>query len=182
MEVDDVDVRSWQLGALRSQVALIEQDVFLFNTSVGENIALDHHYRAQMARVMRAARDAEIHDFIASLPEGYDTPVGALGGKLSGGQRQRVAIARALFRQPKILIVDDATSALDSLTRAALSETLARLKGERTMLLITHAPELLDLTDRVLTLTRGRLLDAPVLSNSPVAARPKPALAPMVRA
>ena len=113
------------------------QESLLFDTSVRENIRLGK-LGATDSEVEEAARAAELHDIIARLPEGYDTPVGERGGRLSGGQRQRVAIARALIRDPSLIILDEATSALDPSTEAAVNETLERVSEGRTVISVTH--------------------------------------------
>ncbi|MFB2921649.1 ABC transporter ATP-binding protein [Aerosakkonema funiforme] len=134
---DGVDLRSCTQRSLRSQIGLVSQDVILFNCSVRENIRCGS-LEATDKQVEAAAKAAEIHDFILTLPQGYDTPVGDRGGQLSGGQRQRIALARALVRNPAILILDEATSALDPLTEAGILATLDRIASERTVIVITH--------------------------------------------
>jgi ATP-binding cassette subfamily B protein len=111
--------------------------VILFNGSVRENIRMGY-LEASDEEVEAAAKSAEIHDFILTLPQGYDTPVGDRGGQLSGGQRQRIALARALVREPAILILDEATSALDPATEAGILATIERITKDRTVIFITH--------------------------------------------
>jgi ATP-binding cassette subfamily B protein len=134
---DEVDLRSCTQQSLRSQIGLVSQEVILFNSSVRENIRMGY-LSATDEQVEAAAKAAEIHDFILTLPQGYDTPVGDRGGQLSGGQRQRIALARALVRDPAILIVDEATSALDPATEAGILATIERIAKERTVIVITH--------------------------------------------
>ncbi|MFB2979858.1 ABC transporter ATP-binding protein [Microseira sp. BLCC-F43] len=134
---DEVDLRSCTQQSLRSQIGLVSQEVILFNSSVRENIRMGY-LSATDEQVEAAAKAAEIHDFIVTLPQGYDTPVGDRGGQLSGGQRQRIALARALVRDPAILIVDEATSALDPATEAGILATIERIAKERTVIVITH--------------------------------------------
>ncbi|MEG3861182.1 ABC transporter ATP-binding protein [Microcoleus sp. herbarium12] len=134
---DEVDLRSCTQQSLRSQIGLVSQDVILFNCSVRENIRRGY-LQATDEQVEAAAKAAEIHQFILSLPQGYDTPVGDRGGQLSGGQRQRIALARALVRNPAILILDEATSALDPATEAKILTTIERISKERTVIFITH--------------------------------------------
>ncbi|MFP4102653.1 ABC transporter ATP-binding protein [Coleofasciculus sp.] len=134
---DGIDLRSCTIRSLRSQIGLVSQDVILFNCSVRENIRMGD-LDATDEQVEAAAKAAEIHQFILSLPQGYDTPVGDRGGQLSGGQRQRIALARALVRDPAILILDEATSALDPATEADILNTIERITQNRTVIFITH--------------------------------------------
>jgi ATP-binding cassette subfamily B protein len=134
---DGVDLRQATIRSLRSQIGLVSQEVILFNGSVRENIRMGY-LEASDEEVEAAAKSAEIHDFILTLPQGYDTPVGDRGGQLSGGQRQRIALARALVREPAILILDEATSALDPATEAEIIATIERITQDRTVIFITH--------------------------------------------
>ncbi len=134
---DGIDLRSCTVRSLRSQIGIVSQDVILFNCSVRENIRMGY-LEATNEQVEAAAKAAEIHNFILTLPQGYDTPVGDRGGQLSGGQRQRIALARALVRNPAILILDEATSALDPATEAEILTTIERITQERTVIFITH--------------------------------------------
>lgn len=134
---DGVDLRHATIRSLRSQIGLVSQDVILFNCSVRENIRMGY-LEATDKQVEAAAKATEIHQFILSLPQGYDTTVGDRGGQLSGGQRQRIALARALVRNPAILILDEATSALDPATEAKILTTIERISKERTVIFITH--------------------------------------------
>jgi ATP-binding cassette subfamily B protein len=111
--IDNIDIQNWSIAGLRNQMALVEQDIFLFSRSISENIALGHS-EIKMEEITEAAKLARAHDFIMELPEGYDTVIGERGVTLSGGQRQRLAIARAIIKDPKILILDDASSAIDN--------------------------------------------------------------------
>ncbi len=134
---DGVDLRHASVKSLRSQIGLVSQDVILFNDSLRQNIRMGN-LEATDQQVEAAAKAAEIHDFILSLPQGYNTPVGDRGGQLSGGQRQRIALARALVRNPAILILDEATSALDPVTEAEILTTIEQIAKERTIIVITH--------------------------------------------
>jgi ATP-binding cassette subfamily B protein len=134
---DGVDLRQATVRSLRSQIGLVSQDVILFNCSVRENIRMGYLDTTD-EQVEAAAKAAEIHNFILSLPQGYDTPVGDRGGQLSGGQRQRIALARALVRNPAILILDEATSALDPATEAEILATIECITQDRTVIFITH--------------------------------------------
>jgi ATP-binding cassette subfamily B protein len=157
--VDGVDVRDWQLDALRSQISTIEQDIFLFSRSIRENIAFSTGGIAEPGAVERAARDAQAHDFITGFKDGYETVIGERGVTLSGGQRQRIAIARALLTDPRILILDDSTSAIDSATEDEIQKAIRRLLEGRTTLLITHRLSQIRWADLILVLRNGRLVD-----------------------
>jgi ATP-binding cassette subfamily B protein len=134
---DGVDLSQVTLASVRSQIGLVSQEVILFNCSVRENIRMGN-LTASDEQVEAAAKAAEIYDFIVTLPQGYDTPVGDRGGQLSGGQKQRIALARALVRNPAILILDEATSALDPVTEAEIISTLEHIAQDRTVIVITH--------------------------------------------
>jgi ATP-binding cassette subfamily B protein len=158
--VDGVDVRDWSLDALRSQISTIEQDIFLFSRSISENIAYGLGQKAGEAAIEQAARDAQADNFIQQFKEGYDTIIGERGITLSGGQRQRIAIARALLTDPRILILDDSTSAIDSATEDEIQKAIRRLLQGRTTLLITHRLSQIRWADSILVLKRGELIDA----------------------
>ena len=153
---DGVDLRDATLDSVRGQIGTVFQDNVLFNISIRENIRLGK-LDATDAQVVEAAKAAEIHDFILSLPQGYDTVVGEQGSRLSGGQRQRLAIARAIIRNPAILLLDEATSSLDSLTEAAINATLSRLARGRTTISVTHHLASVVHADRIYVLDRGVL-------------------------
>ncbi len=157
--IDGVDVRDWKLNTLRSQISTIEQDVFLFSRTIAENIAYGLGQRADQATIEAAARDAQAHEFIQSFPEGYQTEIGERGVTLSGGQRQRLAIARALLTDPRILILDDSTSAIDSATEDEIQKAIRRILQGRTTLLITHRLSQIRWADTILVLQQGTLLD-----------------------
>jgi ATP-binding cassette subfamily B protein len=155
--IDGVDVRNWSLDSLRSQISKIEQDVFLFSRSIRENIAFGSPDATQEA-VEQAARAAQAHDFISQMPEGYDTVVGERGVTLSGGQRQRVALARAFLSSPRILILDDSTSAIDSATEDEIQKAIRAAEQGRTTLLITHRLSQIRWADLILVLDKGRVI------------------------
>jgi len=157
--IDGVDVRAWSLAALRSQIGKIEQGVFLFARSIAENIAYGAP-GATPAQIEQAAREAQAHDFIQSFPRGYDTEIGERGVMLSGGQRQRIALARAFLSNPRILILDDSTSAIDSATEDEIQQALRRVQRGRTTLLITHRLAQIRWADAILVLDQGRLVAA----------------------
>jgi ATP-binding cassette subfamily B protein len=155
--VDGHDVRHVTQLSLRTQIGVVFQDSFLFDMTLRENIRLGKP-DASDEEIEAAARDAGIHDFIASLPEGYDTPAGGGGGTLSGGERQRVALARALVRQPAILVLDEPASALDAQADASLYRTLQRLAKGRTVISVTHRLTA-TVSDRILVIKAGRLVE-----------------------
>jgi ATP-binding cassette subfamily B protein len=155
--IDGVDVRDWSLSALRSQIGKIEQDVFLFSRSIAANIAFGAP-DATPADIERAAREAQAHGFITAAPAGYATEVGERGVMLSGGQRQRLALARAFLSNPRILILDDSTSAIDSATEDEIQKALRRIQQGRTTLLITHRLAQIRWADEILVLDRGELV------------------------
>jgi ATP-binding cassette, subfamily B, bacterial len=157
--VDGVDLRDWDLESLRSQVSIIEQDVFLFSRSIDENIGFGLGERATRANIVAAAKAAQAHDFIESFTDGYATVVGERGATLSGGQRQRLAIARALLTDPRILILDDSTSAVDSATEDAIQRAINVVLEGRTTLMITHRLSQIRRADLVLVLHGGELID-----------------------
>jgi ATP-binding cassette, subfamily B, bacterial len=157
--IDGVDVREWNLDSLRSQISTIEQDIFLFSRPIGENIAFGLGQQADQAAIKAAAEAAQAHDFITGFADGYQTVVGERGVTLSGGQRQRVAIARALLTDPRILILDDSTSAIDSATEDQIQRAISRVLEGRTTLLITHRLSQIRRADRILVLHQGEILD-----------------------
>jgi ATP-binding cassette subfamily B protein len=154
--IDGVDVREWNLDTLRSQIAKIEQDVFLFSRTLAENIAFGAPDATQ-EQIEQAAREAQAHEFITSFPDGYATVVGERGVTLSGGQRQRIALARAFLNNPRILILDDSTSAIDSATEDQIQRAIRRAQQGRTTLLITHRLAQIRWADHILVLDQGRL-------------------------
>jgi ATP-binding cassette, subfamily B, bacterial len=156
--IDGVDVREWSLDSLRSQIATIEQDIFLFSRTIAENIAFGARTPVSREQVEAAARLAQAHAFITALPDGYDTVVGERGMTLSGGQRQRIAIARAFLSDPRILILDDSTSAIDSATEDQIQQAMRHILEGRTTLLITHRLAQIRRADRILLLKNGALI------------------------
>ncbi len=155
--IDGVDVRDWNLDRLRSQMGKIEQDIFLFSRSVAENIAFGVQDTTRQ-QIEAAAREAQAHDFIMSFNEGYDSEIGERGVMLSGGQRQRLALARAFLRQPRILILDDSTSAIDSATEDEIQKAMRRAQEGRTTILITHRLSQIRWADRIIVLENGRVI------------------------
>ncbi|MCP4357578.1 MAG: ABC transporter ATP-binding protein [Chloroflexi bacterium] len=156
--VDDVNVCDWSLESLRSQISTIEQDVFLFSRTIAENIAFGCP-DATPAEIEAAARHAQAHHFIMSFDKGYETEVGERGATLSGGQRQRIAIARAFLTNPRILILDDSTSAIDSATEDQIQKAMRQISRQRTTFLITHRLSQIRWADQILVLSQGKLAD-----------------------
>lgn len=152
------DIRSISLESLRKKIAVVFQENFLFNISLRENIRLGN-LEATDEDIVEAARQAEIHDYIVSLPKGYDSPAGERGSRLSGGQRQRIAIARALVRKPQILLLDEATSALDPATEASINATLDRIGRGRTTISVTHRLASVVNVDQIFVFDQGHLLE-----------------------
>jgi ATP-binding cassette subfamily B protein len=146
------------MQSLRSQISTIEQDIFLFSRTLAENIAFGAAGNATHEQIERAAREAQAHDFIMQFPQGYDTLVGERGVTLSGGQRQRIAIARAFLTDPRILVLDDSTSAIDSATEDQIQRAMRRILKGRTTLLITHRISQIRWADRILVLRQGELV------------------------
>lgn len=157
--IDGVDVREWNLASLRSQISTIEQDVFLFSRSIAGNIAFGLGQQATQENIERAAHDAQAHDFITSFKDGYETVIGERGVTLSGGQRQRLAIARALLTDPRILVLDDSTSAIDSATEDKIQQAINRILEGRTTLLITHRLSQIRRADKIIVLEKGKIID-----------------------
>jgi ATP-binding cassette, subfamily B, heavy metal transporter len=158
IRIDGQDIRLVTQDSLRRAIGVVPQDTVLFNDSIRTNIAYGRP-DADQAAIEDAARLAQIHDFVAGLPDGYDTLVGERGLKLSGGEKQRVAIARMVLKDPAILILDEATSALDSRTEQALQEALRRIMQGRTTLVIAHRLSTVVDADEILVLEEGRLVE-----------------------
>jgi ATP-binding cassette subfamily B protein len=156
--VDGTDVRDWSLESLRSQISTIEQDPFLFSRTLAENIAFGRA-GATKAQIEDAAEAAQAHEFITGFRDGYATEIGERGETLSGGQRQRIAIARAFLTDPRILILDDSTSAIDSATEDQIQRAMRHISSQRTTFLITHRLSQIRWADRILVLRRGELVD-----------------------
>jgi ATP-binding cassette subfamily B protein len=154
--VDGVDVRDWNLASLRSQISIIEQDIFLFSRSIADNIAFGKP-AATRPEVEAAAQSAQVDDFIHEFEKGYDTVIGERGVTLSGGQRQRLAIARAFLTDPRILILDDSTSAIDSATEDKIQRAIAAAAKGRTTLIITHRLSQIRWADLIVVLRKGRI-------------------------
>jgi ATP-binding cassette, subfamily B, bacterial len=155
--IDGVDVREWQLASLRKQISIIEQDIFLFSRTISENIAFGAAGVSQEG-IEAAAKAAQAHDFIMAFQDGYQTVLGERGVTLSGGQRQRLALARAFITNPRILILDDSTSSVDSATEDRIQWAIAQAAAGRTTIIITHRLSQIRWADLVLVIRQGRLV------------------------
>ncbi|MEA2286454.1 MAG: ATP-binding cassette, subfamily bacterial, partial [Solirubrobacteraceae bacterium] len=155
--VDGADVRDVEIGSLRAAVAIVDDDPFLFSATVAANSA---YARADATpeEIERAARRAQAHDFIERLPDGYDTRVGERGLTLSGGQRQRIAIARAFLADPRILVLDDATSSVDASTEQEIKVALREVMAGRTTFVIAHRLSTISLADEIVVLEDGEVI------------------------
>jgi len=156
IKVDNIDVKDWFLESLRNQISIIEQDVFLFSRSIAENIAFGNQ-EATREEVIAAAKEAQAHGFILEFEEGYETIIGERGATLSGGQRQRIALARAFLTAPRILILDDSTSAIDSETEDRIQHAIFRAAKGRTTLIITHRLSQIRWADLIVVMRQGQI-------------------------
>jgi len=156
--IDGVDAQDWSIQSLRSQMALVEQDIFLFSKTIKENIMLGNP-DATMEDVIEAAKLANAHEFIMETPDGYDSEIGERGTQLSGGQKQRVAIARAIVKRPRILILDDASSAIDSQTEDEINQAIKDVLKGRVSFLITHRIAQIRRADKIILLEQGKIID-----------------------
>lgn len=158
ISLDDINIQDIYLGDLRKSIGLVSQDVFLFHGTVKENIAYGNN-NASYREIIEAAKIAEAHEFIEQLPQGYDTIVGERGQKLSGGQRQRIAIARAILKDPPILILDEATSAVDNETEAAIARSLEKITAQRTTIAIAHRLSTIRHSDCIYVMEFGKIVE-----------------------
>lgn len=156
--IDGRDVRSLTLESLRSQIGIVQQDVYLFCGTIRENIAYGKP-EASMEEIVDAAKKANIHDFIQSLPDGYDTFVGERGTRLSGGQKQRISIARVFLKNPPVLILDEATSALDNESERWIQQSLEELSKNRTTITIAHRLSTIRNADEILVVADNRIAE-----------------------
>jgi ATP-binding cassette subfamily B protein len=153
--IDNIDIREYALKSLRNQISYIEQDVFLFSESLFNNISFGR--TSSMEEIIKVAKEAQAHDFISQFPEQYDSEVGERGVQLSGGERQRIAIARAFLSDPRILILDDSTSAIDSNTEDKIQKAIRNILKNRTTLLITHRLSQIRWADLIIVLKKGKI-------------------------
>ncbi len=155
--LDHVDLRQLSLQSLRDNIALVEQDPLLFNMSIFDNIAYSNS-QATLESVVSAARVANIHDFVSTLPKGYESQVGERGVTLSGGEKQRLCLARAVLKNPSVLILDEATSALDSNSERLIQQSLERILADKTAIIIAHRLSTVKNADRIIALENGRIV------------------------
>ena len=158
ISIDGLDIRDYMRDSLRHRIGLVLQEAFLMRGTIGENIAYGK-LSATHAEIERAARQAHIHNFIMTLPNGYNTIIGELGNTLSGGQRQRIAIARALIKDPSILILDEPTSALDAESKQQVQETIEQLQRGKTILCIAHQLSTVENFDKIIVMDKGRIVE-----------------------
>lgn len=159
LKLDGMDIQDIEVNSLRTQIAMVNQQVVLFNRTVRENIAYGQLHDATDEQIIAAAKAAYAHDFIMSLPKGYDTQLGAQGLNLSGGQRQRIAIARAILKNAPILILDEATSALDNESEYFIQRAFDAAMQDRTTIVIAHRLSTIENADRIVVMDKGRILE-----------------------
>ena len=158
IRIDGVDIRDYSLHFLRRNIGIVQQSPFLFDTTIRDNI-LFGRLDATEDELIEAAKNANIYDFIMTLPEGFDTPTGERGVRLSGGQKQRISIARVFLKNPSILIFDEATSALDNQSEALVQESMERLCRDRTTIIIAHRLSTVKNADYIYCLRGGKLVE-----------------------
>jgi len=157
--IDGIDLRDFTLSSLRSKIALVSQEVLLFNAPLRFNIGFGLKDWVSDAKILKAAEKARLYDFITNLPEGLDTEVGDRGVKLSGGEKQRVSIARAILKKSDIIILDEATSSLDSITERSIQKALEELIKGKTTIVITHRFSTIKNADKIIVIENGRVLE-----------------------
>lgn len=158
IDVDGYPLQQLNLDSWRRRIAIVSQDIYMFSTTVRENIAYGR-LEATEDEIIAAAKLANADEFISQLPYGYDTKVGDRGIRLSGGQRQRIALARAIVRNPEILILDEATNALDSISENLIQEALNTLSQNRTVIVIAHRLSTIEQADQIIVLEEGRVIE-----------------------
>jgi ABC-type multidrug transport system fused ATPase/permease subunit len=159
IRLDGIDIKDLPLTVLRRRVGVVFQDVHLFQGSVADNISL-YHQEISRDRIESATRTASLHSSVTQMPQGYDTPIGYQGALLSAGQRQLLSLARALAKQPDILVLDEATSNIDSQTEQHIQEALAAISGQRTTLAVAHRLSTVQQADKIFVMSRGRVAEA----------------------
>jgi ATP-binding cassette, subfamily B, multidrug efflux pump len=158
IRIDDIPIKAYQLQNLRSQTGVVPQDVFLFSDTIYNNIAFGLD-KPEEAKVLQAAKDADVYNNIIAFPQGFNTRVGERGITLSGGQKQRVSIARAVAREPKILILDDALSAVDTKTENTILNSMKRIMKGRTSIIISHRVSSAKLANKIIVLREGAIIE-----------------------
>lgn len=158
IRVNGIPLTDLSLSSLRQRIAVLEQDTFLFDATIAENIALGRP-DATREEISVAARRAGVHDFVQTLPDGYDTAMGEMGGRISGGEKQRIGIARTLLVEPDVLVMDEPTSSLDVLNEKGLLKTLEEVYRDKTVIIVSHRASTLTGCNRILSLQQGRLLE-----------------------
>ena len=164
IDVDGDVLTQLNLGDWRDRIAIVSQDIHIFSDTVRQNIAYGKLH-ATDEDVVAAAKQANAHEFICQLPRGYDTPVGDRGVRLSGGQRQRIALARAIVRNPEILILDEATNALDTLSEYVIQQALQIFGRDRTMIIVAHRLSTIEQADQIVVIEAGRIAEQGTLSE-----------------
>ncbi|MCL2675200.1 MAG: ATP-binding cassette domain-containing protein, partial [Firmicutes bacterium] len=157
--IDGINIRDMTLASLRNQISMVMQDVFLFNGTIAQNIAYGRADDVSPGDIINAAKTAFVHEFIDSLPDKYDTKIGERGVRLSGGQKQRIAIARAILRNSPILILDEATSAVDNETEKEIQNAINAIAGLRTVIVIAHRLSTVEKADGILFLKDGCVVE-----------------------
>jgi ATP-binding cassette subfamily B protein len=158
VRIDDTPIKHFNLLSLRSQTGVVPQDVFLFSDTIFNNIAFGL-LKPEESKVIQAAKDADVYSNIASFPQGFNTRVGERGITLSGGQKQRVSIARAVVREPKILILDDALSAVDTKTENTILNSMKKIMKGRTSIIISHRVSSAKLANKIIVLNEGTIVE-----------------------
>ena len=156
--IDGIDINEMTLESLRRNIGIVQQDIYLFNASIKDNI-LYGRLDASDEEVIEAAKRANIHDYIMSMPDGYDTQIGERGVRLSGGQKQRLSIARVFLKNPPILILDEATSALDNTTEILIQQALDELCKGRTTLVVAHRLSTIKNADEIAVISEGKIIE-----------------------
>ena len=165
VKIDGHPIQNFDVKTLRQQIALVSQDIYLFHGTIRENIAYGLPDDTPIDAIEHAAKMAELHTFIASTPNGYDSMIGERGIKLSGGQRQRLSIARAILKQAPIMIFDEATSSVDTETEAAIQRNLKQLTQGKTALIIAHRLSTIRNADQIIVLNNGKITEADTHDN-----------------
>jgi ABC-type multidrug transport system fused ATPase/permease subunit len=158
IRIDGIDLRKFDLESYHTHLGVVSQDIFIWNDTVLHNICYGGNSVSEKGAI-EAARIANAHDFIRELPQGYNTMLGERGVNLSGGQRQRIALARAIYKRPEILILDEATSSLDSESEQTIQRSISEIRKNYTIIAIAHRLSTIENADRILVIDRGRLLE-----------------------